>query len=209
MKNKKNLIIGTGGHARVVIDTLEHCKLKISGLLDLSYKNANEKILSYPVLGDYSTLLTFSKDEYNILIAIGDNKKRAEVYNFVTGNGYECPVLVHPSAIVSKKAKINSGVFINAGCIINAEAEIGENVIVNTGAIVEHEVKIGSHTHIGPSCKIAGRTVVGENVFLGIGSVIIDKIFIGDNVTVGAGSIIIKDIEENSVYAGIPGRKIN
>ena len=208
MKQKDFLIVGTGGHARVIIDTMELCGLKAAGMLDLHYKNIEEKIFNYPVLGDYSSIDGYDKDKYNLILAIGDNTVRSEIFNNLLEKGYHFPSLVHPTAIIIRKTWIGCGVFINAGVIINAGVNISNNVIINTGAIIEHEVNIGEHSHIGPGVKISGRTKIGKKVFLGIGAVVIDKRILADNVIVGAGSVIIKDIESNSVYAGVPGRKI-
>ena len=205
---KELIIVGAGGQARVIIDAAEDIGFHIRGIIDINYKNQNEKILNYPVLGDFSVLDKFDSIQTGLAIALGDGQQRADYFYKLQELGFCCPNIVHPTAIISKYVKIGKGVFINAGAIINAKANIGDNTIINTGAIVDHEVVIGKHSHIGPGVKIGGRVNIGDNTFIGIGASVIDYINIGSEVTIGAGSVVIRDVESNSRVVGVPGKRI-
>lgn len=49
---------------------------------------------------------------------------------------------------------------------------------------------------------------IGDNVTLGANVCIIGNITIGNNVTIGAGSVVVKDVPDNAVVVGNPGRII-
>ncbi len=207
--DKKELIVfGAGGHARAIIDAAENIGFHIHGIIDVDYKNQNEKILNYPVLGNFAVLDKFDPVDTGIAIAIGDGYQRAEYFNKIQKLGFSFPFIIHPTAIISKHVKIGKGVFINAGVIINAKVDIGDNTIINTGVIIEHEVAVGKHCHICPGVKIGGRVTIGDHTFVGIGSSVIDYTKIQGDVTIGAGSVIIRDIESNSTVVGVPGKRI-
>ena len=203
---KKSIIIGTGGHARVIIDTLEKNNQDIHGLLDLNFKNlpSKEKIFDYNILGNLNIVKQFSKNDFNFYLAIGDSKKRKDIYIELKKYNFNYPQLIHPSSIVSSRANIKKGSFINAGSIINAGVLINDFCIINTGSTIDHEVKIGSFSQICPGVNIGGRVVIGKNCFIGIGSKLIDNILIKSNVTIGAGSVVTKSILKKGTYAGIP-----
>jgi sugar O-acyltransferase (sialic acid O-acetyltransferase NeuD family) len=208
MKKDDLIIIGSGGHARVVIDTAEQSGFNILGIIDINYKNNDEKIIGYEVIGNFTALSKFLPNKTSVIIALGDSQLRSKFFYDCLKQGYNLPSIIHPTAIISKHVKIGKSVFINAGVIINSEVDIGDNSIINTGAIIDHECNIGKHCHIGPGVKVAGRVHIGEHTFVGLGSTIIDKITIGDNVMIGAGSVIIRDIESDSTVVGIPGKRI-
>lgn len=53
-----------------------------------------------------------------------------------------------------------------------------------------------------------GQIIIGDNVFIGYGSIIMPNVKIGDNVIIGAGSVVTKNVESNSVYCGVPAKKL-
>jgi len=207
-KGKELIVIGAGGHARVVVDVAEDAGFIVCGIIDINYKNQNEKIIYCPVIGDLSALNKFDPDQTGLAIALGDGKERSDYFRKAQELGFQVETIISPSAIISKHVKIGKGVFINAGAIINANSNIGDNTIINTGAIVDHEVIVGKHSQVCPGAKIGGRVYIGDYTFIGIGACVIDKIKIENNVIIGAGSVIIRDIKSNSTVVGVPGKRI-
>jgi len=201
--SKNLIIIGAGGHARVVIDAAIKAEYSILGIIDVNFTGSPEKIMGYDVIGDYSVLTNYPKDSTCVFIAIGENSQREKFFNKVIEDGFNIPVIIHPTAIISDNMEIDGGSFVNAGAIINAKAQIMTGSIINTGAIIDHEVIIGKFCHIAPGVCISGRTKVGNHSFIGTGASVIDKISIGNNVIIGAGSIIIKDIESETKVVGV------
>jgi sugar O-acyltransferase (sialic acid O-acetyltransferase NeuD family) len=201
--NQELLVIGAGGHARAVIDAVLSSGKFPLGLIDLNYKNQEENILSIDVLGNIDLLNKYNPKETSVIIAIGDNHHREEMFFLTKNMGFKLLTVIHQTANISKSAVIGEGVFVSSGAIINSEANIGDNTIINSGVIVEHETNIGSHCHLAPGVKVGGRSSIEKSSFIGIGSSIANSINIGHQATIGAGSVIIKDVESNSTVVGI------
>ena len=118
--NKNLIVIGSGGHARIVIDIAVSVGYSISGIIDINYDNQKEKILKYPILGNFNIIDQLSPKNHCVIIAIGDGSQRTDYYKKVKRLGYLMPSIVHPSSIISKHVTIGKSVLINAGVIINA-----------------------------------------------------------------------------------------
>lgn len=210
MKSKKIIVIGGGGHAKVLIDAiLSTGNYEIGGILDGRLK-VGEKVLGIPVIGG-DELLNQLK---GVCLAVGvgtvkATDKRKTIYERCKRSGFEFPIIIHNDARISKTAKQQDGVQVMAGAIINPEAEIGENTIINTGAIVEHECKIASHCHISLNAVLGGNVMVGECSHVGMGAHILQGIKIGNYVTVGAGAVVTKDVEDGKTVVGMPAKEIN
>lgn len=205
---KKLLIIGPGGHSRVVIDAALSAGLNLEGIIDPEYSGKKETILGVPVLGDVGILEELDPEHVSVFVAIGSNSKREEWIHIVTERGFTITSIQHPTAIISPHAEIESAVFINAGAIINAGARIGLGSIINTGVIIDHETSVGSFVHVAPGCRISGRVTIGSGTFIGVGTTVIDYITIGEKAMIGAGSVVINDIVSGTIVVGIPARVI-
>ena len=206
---KPIIITGAGDHARVLLDNLLENDFKVIGLTD---KNIKKGTLVYgvPVIGDDNSVLEYNPQEITLVNGIGSTKDlnlRSKVYNFFKNNGYTFSSVIHPSAVVSRRATLGEGVQILAGVVINTEAQIEENSIINTNSTIEHDCHIGKNCHVAPGCTLSGGVFVNDNTHIGTGSSIIQGINIGKDVLVGAGSVVIKDIEDNSKVYGVPARK--
>ena len=200
---KKLLIIGSGGHARTILELAFLNQFKVVGIIDVNYREVEESIMGVPVIGGMDRLEEFDKTDTQVFIAIGENAERSRLFNDVLDAGCTIPSLLHPSAIVSETAEIESGVAICAGCIINPMAKISTGAIVNTGSILDHETKLGKFVHVAPGANIAGRVKVGDRTFIGIGASIIDKVKIGQDVIIGAGTVVLNDIPSGSKVVGV------
>lgn len=211
MTKKKIVLIGGGGHCKVVVSILKKLNsFEIAGIVD-NYK-AESFISGIKIVGTDDDLKDIYKSGVHYaLITVGstkDNTKRYRLFKMAREIGYIFPVVISPEAIVDKSVKINEGTVVMPGSIINIESSIGKNCIINTGLIIEHDCKIGNHCHIAPGVHISGEANIGELSFLGIGSTIIQGIAIGKNVTIGAGSVVIKDILDNVIAVGNPAKII-
>ena len=206
---KKIIILGGGGHARVVIDLIRVTGLyEIAGILDEEFKNGNMAADDIPVLGGDDLLPGLHAEGIKLAcIGIGsvrDNSKRKELYKTVKKIGYSVPGLIHPLAIVSKNGvRISEGVQVMVGAIIQTGSMIGENAIINTGVIIEHDCNIGEHVHICPGAVISGGCMIDDNSFIGAGATVIQGVKIGKNAVVAAGAIILADVPDNSIVKGI------
>lgn len=212
MRTRKIILLGGGGHCRVLIGLLmaQGPKWKIEGILDPSLKPGSE-IMGVRVLGNDSMLKSLkAKGISNACVAIGsvrDNSIRKAVHELAIDKGFTLPALVHPSAVVSPYADINSpGIQVMAGAVIQPSTIIGENSIINTGVIIDHDCKIGPHVHISPGAVLSGGVEVCEGAFIGAGAVLIQGVKVGIGAVVGAGAVVIKDVPANTVAKGVPAQ---
>jgi len=211
MAKKKIVLIGGGGHCKVVISILKKLdNFEIAGIVD-NYK-AENFISGIKIIGTDDDLEDIYKSGiHNALITVGsikDNTKRYRLFNMAREIGYKFPLIISPESIIDKNIRIDEGTIIMPGSIINIDSSIGKNCIINTGSIMEHDCEIGNHCHIAPGAHISGTVNIGELSFIGIGATIIQGIKIGKNVTIGAGSVVIKDIPDNVIAVGSPTKII-
>lgn len=201
--NKKVIIIGAGGHAKVIADIVRASGDIVQGFLDDSFDEERE-FYGSKVIGRVDSYLPYAQDCY-FVIAIGNNGVRDKISHKLNCKWYTG---VHPSAVVSESASIGEGTVVMPNAVINADAEIGRHVIINTGSIVEHDCIVGSYTHVAPKSVVCGASHIGSYVWLGTGSTVSNLAHICDNVLLGAGGVVVKDICESGTYVGVPARKI-
>jgi sugar O-acyltransferase (sialic acid O-acetyltransferase NeuD family) len=196
------LVVGAGGHAKVVIDAAEEAGFEIAGVVGAP--GDVPEILGHPVSHDCADL---AGDAF--IVAIGDNATRSRIFGEYLTTGLTPASVVHPSAIVGRQAQIGEGAFVAAGVIINAGARIGADTILNTGCTVDHDCVVGEHAHIGPQAALCGSVTLGEGVLLGVGSCASPGVSVGDWTVVGAGAAIVDDLPAHAVCVGVPARPIS
>ncbi len=204
---KKVVIIGAGGHAKVIADIIEKSGDEIVGFLDDNKKKGTNIIKEYKVLGDFNNRfpLAIANSDYEFIIAIGDNKKREEISHSPNLKFYTA---IHPSAQIGLDVEIKEGTVVMANSCINSSAKIGKHCIINTGAIIEHDNIIEDFVHISPNVALGGTVKIGKNTHVGIGSTIKNNITICENCKIGAGAVVVKDIEKEGTYIGVPAKGI-
>lgn len=195
-------IYGASGHGKVVYDVALRLGYKVKGFIDDD--KSKTKLLDLPVLFPDKVI----DRKCDAALGIGNNKVRYKIYNKLVGININIVTLIDPSAIISKYAIIDEGSVVFPNSVINNSAKICRGCIINTGAIVEHDCYIGDFAHISPNAALAGGVKVGEYSQVGIGACIKQNITIGKNVIIGAGAVIVRDVPENVVVAGNPGRII-
>ena len=185
---------------------------KIIGIVDKK-KNISYKKNKLNYLGDIKYFFkNYNKSQKNLegIITVGFNfsrKKIAQEINKINPN-FKWSILTHPSCIISKLSKISEGTVIVAGTIINNHSFIGKHCLINTGSLIDHDNKFNNYSSCGPGVITGGNVKVGECSHIGIGSTIKHGIQIGQNTLVGGHSFVNKNCKNNSVYYGIPIKKI-
>jgi UDP-perosamine 4-acetyltransferase len=204
------LIIGGGGHAKQVIETLRlthpnarlaiiDAKLAVGGL-----------VLGIPIVGA-DDFLQYAAGEGFFAFAmgiggVGDNRPRAAAFARARAAGLAPRSIIHPSAIVATSATIGLGTQCLFGAIIEAEAILGEDVIVSSGAIVEHDCRIGDHVHVATGSVVTGAVEVETLAHIGAGAVLRQGIKIGSGALVGAGSMVTRSVPPGVTVVGVPAR---
>ena len=201
-KNKPVILIGSGGHAGVLVEILEANRIKTLGIVDPN-KRTGEKYFGLEVIGNDSIIRQHSPKEIYLVNGLGSLpgvNTRWEISEKFRSLEYKFLSLIHPNASVSRDVKIGEGVQIMNGSIIQHGVTIGKDCILNTGIIVDHNCSIGNYGHLAPGCVLSGGVSIGERVHIGTGSSIIQNIEIGNNVIIAAGSIIHKNINSETTY---------
>lgn len=210
-KTTNCIILGGGGNARVLIDTVQAIgSAKIMGILDPDGSRWGKKMLGVPILGDDNLLPELLRQGVNHFViglgSTGNNRPRQRLFEFALSHHLEPLTVIHPHAMLSAWAKVGRGSQLFPGSIVNAGAIVGENVIVNSGAIVEHDCILGNHVHVATGAKLASTVHVGTGAHIGAGATVKQCITIGANAIVGAGAVVVKDVAPETVVVGVPAR---
>jgi len=195
------LVIGAGGHAKVVIDAIEAGGHEVAAVVDETGRTGS--LLGYTI-GEQAAI-----DADGFIIAIGDNALRKERFEHYRALGLTPTSIVHPSATIAKDVSIGAGSVVLAGVVINRDAVVGQNVILNTGCTVDHDCAIGDHAHIAPGVSLCGGVSVGEGTLVGVGACAIPGTCIGVWATIGAGATVIDDVADHTTVAGVPAKRIS
>ncbi len=205
MNNKVNkyIILGAGGHAKVLASAIKLIGGNVLGYLSPD-KNVGHKVfLDGTVLGGDDYINKFSSAEISLVNGIGylpRQNLRKDIFVKFKDQEYLFATVIHPNAYVAQECSICEGAQLMVGAVVQPGSYIGKNVILNTGAKIDHDVTIGHSTHIAPGAIICGGVTIGNNCFIGSGATIIQGISIGDNVIVAAGATVRENIEANAVF---------
>ncbi len=194
-------VIGGGGHAKVVIRTLQESGFSVEAVFDDSPQKWGTSVFGVPVVGPVSEI--GRRGRVPAVIAVGDNPTRHAMARQLD---LEWIRVVHPRAVVDSTARIGRGTVVFAGAVIQPDAVLGEHVIVNTGASIDHDCRIADFVHIAPGAHLAGKVSVGEGALVGTGAAVIHCRQIGAWSTIGAGAVVVKDIPAQTVATGVPAR---
>jgi UDP-perosamine 4-acetyltransferase len=202
---KSVMIIGAGGHAKVVVSTLIASGIMVSKIYDDNPDKWGSCILNIEIVGPLSDIDYDSVEQ--ALTAIGNNKTRKGIVNRFPRVRWT--TVVHPSAYVHPTARIGQGTVVFAKAVVQPDTFIGDHCIINTGATIDHDCRIGNYVHISPGVNLAGDVQLHEGVFCGLGSKIINGMTIGKWATIGAGGVVINDLPEASLAVGVPAKVIS
>ena len=202
METAKFILIGGGGHARVVSSIIE---AQENSHLEVVF-DSNSKI---ETLDGVENFHKYNPDQFPnaiAIVAIGDNKIRkqlAQTIQHVFGK------LIHPSASIDRLGLVGEGSVVMHHAVIQRGTRIGKHGIINTASSVDHDCVLGDFVHIAPNATLCGGVQIGDETFIGAGVVVLPQIKIGKRVTVGAGSVVTKNIPDGATVVGNPGKIIN
>jgi len=207
---KKIVLLGAGGHSKVLIETILSCNKNYEIVLldDKFSSNKSIKILGYPIIGKLKKIfdIDFQKKYKEALVSLGDSSLRIKWINTLLQLRYDVPSFIHSTAYFSSYSSIGSGSVVFAKAVVQSDVKLGKGVILNSNSIIEHDGLVGDGSHICPGVSIAGSVKIGKLSFIGIGASIKQDIYIGDNVVVGAGSVVLRNIDDHKVAFGVPAK---
>jgi sugar O-acyltransferase (sialic acid O-acetyltransferase NeuD family) len=205
---KKVIILGASGHARVIADIIKSSNDELVGFLD-----DNMDIQGNVIFDDKKVLGTTKeediekyKDNY-FIIGIGSNRVRKLIsQKYPNLKWYTA---IHPNAVIGSNVTIDEGSVVMAGVVINTGTKVGKHCIVNTCSSLDHDNTLEDYVHISPGSHLAGTVTIKESTWICAGVTVINNIEIEKNNIIGAGATVIRDIEEkNNTYVGVPVRKL-
>lgn len=204
------VIVGAGGHGRVVLDILLSARrYRPIGFLDSNPALHGRRMDGLPILGDLSALGGLAAQGIgSAIIAIGDNGTRRGFADQVEGAGFELINAVHPSANLAHNVTLGRNVVICAGALVCAHCQIGDSAILNTGCIIDHETMVGTAAHICPGSRIAGRVTIESGAFIGIGATVLQCLRIGYDSIIGGGAVVTRDVDPLTTVVGVPARSV-
>ena len=204
------VMIGSGGHARVLADALASCGIALSIVVspDASLSADFDGVQHRRSDND---LLAGKPADYvlvNGVGSVGDVQIRRDLYERYKASGFNFASVVHPSAVISPKAEIGQGAQVMAGAVVQAGARLGANCIVNTGAVIDHDCRIGAHVHVAPGACLSGNVTVGDSAHVGVGAAVIQGMTIAEGAIVAAGAVVVTNVAAGSMVRGVPARAV-
>lgn len=196
--NKPIVMLGSGGHAQVVMSVLKEINLNIDTIV------TQVKPINFPESNKYRWLFSdnelfdlFLPDQAVLVNGVGSmpgNDFSCKLFKKFRDLGYDFMTVVSPRAFVGENVQLLMGAQVMAGVIIQTGSVIGENTILNTGAIVDHGCDIGSHNHIAPGATLCGCVRTEQRVHIGTGANVIQNISVGSLSVIGAGATIVRNV---------------
>lgn len=203
------IVIGAGGHAKVLLEILSGQGVDVLGVTDAAFTERKRDFMGFPVLGRDEIISSYSCDQVRLINGLGSVQaatKRKDIFlNFKT-LGFNFSEVIHRTAVVSAWSTLGEGVQLMAGAIVQAGSSIGANSIINTKASIDHDCLIGSHVHLSPGVTLSGGVEVGEGVHIGTGATVIQGIRIEEYAFVAAGALVVSDVPAGARVMGVPAR---
>lgn len=200
---KRLAILGASGHGKVVAEIAE-----LVGWDDIRFYDdvlpRNSVNGHWIVEGDSQMMVDSASELDGILVAIGNNEVRAQKLGWLKGLCLPLATVIHPAAVVSKRALVGEGSVVMANVVINCDVSLGLGTILNTGCDIDHDCVLNNFVHISPNATLCGGVRIGDCSWVGAGAVIRQLVSIGASITIGAGSVVTSDLTNPGVYAGIP-----
>ena len=201
------ILLGAGGHARVLLSTLLELGRPILGFVEID--DSQKEILGIGRIGSDEAVLEYDVREVLLVNGIGSTgsvRNRLRAYEFFRARGYCFESVVHPSAIIARETVLGDAVQIMAGAILQTGCMVHENCIINTGARVDHDCVVEAHAHIAPGAVLCGTVHVGARAHVGAGATIVQGVHVGPDSMVGAGAVVLCDVSASCTVVGIPAR---
>jgi sugar O-acyltransferase (sialic acid O-acetyltransferase NeuD family) len=205
------IIFGANHLGRAAKEIFENNKVVVYGFLDDDKKLHTKEIDDVVILGstDDDGFLKLIGKKCEAFVAVDDNRLRKSLVKMIQEERHMQPVnAIHSSAIISTKASLGHGNFIDVGVSIAPGASVGSHCILHTKSIVGVEATLGDYVQLGSGSIVNAGASVGDEVFIGSGVTIVAGVTIGKGARIGAGSVVIAPVKENETVFGNPAQAI-
>lgn len=204
MEQKKLLIIGAGGHGRVVADIAARTGVygQIAFLDDVPPQLPSE----YTWLGTTEQAEQFL-DRYSVIVAIGNGKIRRRIMERLEVVGARFATVIAPEAVIGSHVQIMPGTVVMPAVVVNTGTVIGKGVILNTACTVDHDCNVANYAHISVGAHLCGVVSIGENTWVGAGAVVSNNLSVCPDCMIGAGAAVVTNTEQPGTYVGVPAKR--
>lgn len=207
MKNNHPVVlIGMGGHARVLLEALRCSESSVLGYVNPAPVSLPDDSIQY--LGnDEHFLSNSSPEDIRLVNGVGGvevNVNRKEVFKRYKSIGYRFATVIHPSSVIARDVALREGSQVMAGVVIQPGSFIDSDAIINTRASIDHDCRIGKHVHLASGVTLSGHVCVGDGTHVGTGATVIQGIRIGAGSLISAGAVVICSFADNVKVAGVP-----
>lgn len=202
-------IIGAGTYGEAMYEMAEELGYEVVGYYDEDDEKQGKNIMGVKVLGKYSELPKEEISGKQYIVAIGNNKVRRKIMEGIHRHGGETPNMIHPTATINKSATLGKGIYIQANVYIWTKVAISDYCIISPNVVIAHHTKVGKACLISTLSGVGASIDIGDEVFVGMGATLVTGLStIGRAAVIGAGAVVLKDVEEASVYAGVPAKRL-
>ncbi|MDA7844235.1 NeuD/PglB/VioB family sugar acetyltransferase [Gammaproteobacteria bacterium] len=191
------IIVGTGGHSKVVCASLEESFFLNTQIRDDKILKSKKNFMGKSI---HSPALPLDMNGVKLHVAIGDNFIREQILMLGIERGALEASVVHPLSSIHNIDMVAPGSFIACGAILSVDSSIEIGTIVNHNAVVDHDCKIGPFCHIAPGATIGGNVTIGKRVLVGSGATILPNITIEDDSIIGSGSVVTRSISKGTTW---------
>lgn len=202
------IVVGAGGHGKVVADTAMSAGYKVIGFVDDVADKPPLQGLDFLGKTDDLPSVVPRFPGVSLIVAIGGNAVRQSIVSRFRECRIQWGTVLHPSSTISHYARVGVGTVAMPGVVVNAGTCIGDHVILNTACSVDHDCVIEGYAHISPGAHLAGNVIVGIGAHIGAGVSIIPGCSVGSWSVIGAGASVVSDIPSGVVAVGVPARAI-
>jgi sugar O-acyltransferase (sialic acid O-acetyltransferase NeuD family) len=206
-------ILGAGGTSRDIADTVADInrierRWNLRGFLDDDMTKHGKTVAGLPVLGPLDRAKGFSGRFIIGVARAGDSWRRRMILQKLGLPRERFATIIHPSATVSRRAKIGVGTAILHNTVIATDALIGDHVLIQYNATVARDAVIRDFVTMAPGSLIAGSVRLCSGVYLGAGSRVINDVTIHEAALVGLGAVVTCDVVSGATVAGNPARPL-
>ncbi|MEO8398077.1 MAG: NeuD/PglB/VioB family sugar acetyltransferase, partial [Chloroflexota bacterium] len=150
------IVLGAGGHGKVVADILKMRGDSVVGYMDDDPALLEKEPLGLPVLGPIADYIRYP--DTHLIVGIGSNRVRFHITQQVMEGeaATRWTTAIHPRASVASSTQVGAGTVIAAGAVVNPDTALGAHVIINTSSSVDHDCVIEDFVHIAPGAHLGG-----------------------------------------------------
>lgn len=206
------IIVGAGGHARVLIDALRALRRDVVGLVDANPASRGNVVFGIPVLGADDAVLRYATSEIELVNGVGSTGStllRRRLFDNFKERGFRFAIVTHPGAHIASQVTLREGAQVLAGAVVQVGSMVGRNAIINTNASVDHDCQVGAHVHVAPGATLCGEVRVGDGAHVGAAVCVLQGVELGAECVVGAGAVVLNDVPPGHRVAGVPARELH